>query len=124
LNIILLLNINPLFTFILYEIFILIIPPTVSSRTYGEAGNRAYKANRGTDNRINNKIYKINKGTNNKINNKADKTVRIIKVNKKVAIISSGLSYIAAFYTTSVTASIAISINISSARGLSFSLTG
>lgn len=123
-NIILLLDINPLSTSILYKTFVFIIPPTISSRTYSEAGNKAYKANRGTNNKANNKAYKASRGTDNRASSKASKATRAIKANRGITIINFGLSYIAAFYTISATALIIIFINVSSARGSGFSLTG
>jgi len=109
LNVILLSNINPLFTSILYKIFVFAVPPIISSGIYGEAGNKAYKTDKGTDNRVNNKI---------------NKTARTISTNRGITIINSGLSYIAASYTTSATISITIFINVFSVRRSSFSLTG
>jgi len=124
LNIILLSDINPLFTSILYKIFILIIPPTVFNGTYSEAGNKAYKTNKGINNKANNKAYKADKGINNKANNKINKAARAIRANKGIIIINSSLSYTAAFYIIFAITSIVIFINISSIKGLGFSLTG
>ncbi len=108
----------------MYEIFVLIILPTISNKTYSEVDNKAYKANKETNNKTSNRAYKANKGINNRASNKASKTVRAIRANKGVIIINSGLNYIAASYITFATISIIIFINIFSAKGLGFSLTG